>query len=74
MYLDDVEPVLREGMDFLRDDGRAIGCYANRYMNVVAADGTATEKSYGMSWWEKPSRAERWAECNPTMCGFLARR
>jgi aldoxime dehydratase len=32
MYLDDVEPVLREGMDFLRDDGRSIGCFANRYM------------------------------------------
>jgi len=43
MYIEDVEPVLREGMDFLRDDGRAIGCYANRYMTVVAADGTATK-------------------------------
>ena len=31
MYLEDVEPVLRAGMDFLRDDGRAIGCFANRY-------------------------------------------
>lgn len=29
LYLDDVEPVLREGMDFLRDDGLGIGCYAN---------------------------------------------
>ena len=35
MYLDDVEPVLREGMDFLRDDGRSIGCFANRYMTVL---------------------------------------
>ena len=30
MYLGDVEPVLREGIDFLRDQGRSIGCYANR--------------------------------------------
>jgi aldoxime dehydratase len=30
MSLDDVEPDLREGMEFLRDDGRSIGCYANR--------------------------------------------
>lgn len=29
MYLEDVEPVLREGMDFLRDQGTSIGCYAN---------------------------------------------
>jgi aliphatic aldoxime dehydratase len=34
MYLEDVEPVLREGMDFLREHGRSIGCYANRYMAV----------------------------------------
>jgi aldoxime dehydratase len=66
MYLEDVEPVLREGMDFLRDDGRAIGCYANRYMGVVAADGAATEKSYGMSWWKSLAALERWAESHPT--------
>jgi aldoxime dehydratase len=66
MYLEDVEPVLREGMNFLRDDGRSIGCYANRYMNVVAADGTATEKSYGMSWWKSLAALERWAESHPT--------
>jgi aldoxime dehydratase len=37
LYLGDVEPVLPEGMDFLRDDGRSIGCYANRYMTVLGA-------------------------------------
>jgi aldoxime dehydratase len=66
MYLEDVEPVLREGMDFLRDDGRSIGCYANRYMNVVAPDGAETEKSYGMSWWKSLAALERWAESHPT--------
>jgi aldoxime dehydratase len=66
MYLEDVEPVLREGMDFLRDDGRAIGCYANRYMSVVATDGAATQKSYGMSWWKSLAALERWAESHPT--------
>jgi aldoxime dehydratase len=66
MYLDDVEPVLREGMEFLRDDGRSIGCYANRYMSVVAPDGATTEKSYGMSWWKSLAALERWAESHPT--------
>ena len=66
MYLGDVEPVLREGMDFLRDQGRSIGCYANRYMTVVGRDGAATEKSYGMSWWKSLSALERWAESHPT--------
>jgi aldoxime dehydratase len=66
LYLDDVEPVLREGMDFLRDDGLAIGCYANRYMGVLSADGSASEKSYGQSWWKSLAALERWAESHPT--------
>jgi aldoxime dehydratase len=66
LYLDDVEPVLREGMDFLRDDGLGIGCYANRYMRVLAADGDASEKSYGQSWWKSLAALERWAESHPT--------
>jgi aldoxime dehydratase len=66
MYLDDVEPVLREGMDFLRDEGLAIGCYANRYMRVVGSDGTPIEKSYGQSWWRSLAALERWAESHPT--------
>jgi len=66
MYLEDVEPVLREGMDFLRDEGVPIGCYANRYMQMVDADGRPTEKSYGQSWWKSLAALERWAESHPT--------
>jgi aldoxime dehydratase len=66
MYIEDVEPVLREGMDFLRDEGVAIGCYANRYMRVLGSDGQASEKSYGQSWWKSLAALERWAESHPT--------
>jgi aldoxime dehydratase len=66
MYLEDVEPVLREGMEFLRDQGLAIGCFANRYMTVLDSDGRPTEKSYGMSWWKSLAALERWAESHPT--------
>jgi aldoxime dehydratase len=66
LYLDDVEPVLREGMDFLRDEGVGIGCYANRYMRLLGADGSPTEKSYGQSWWKSLAALERWAESHPT--------
>jgi aldoxime dehydratase len=45
LYLDEVEPVLREGMDFLRDDGLRIGCYANRYMRVLGAGGRRPRSS-----------------------------
>jgi len=66
MYQRDVEPVLRAGMEFLRDEGMAIGCFANRYVNVETAEGGATEKSYGMSWWRSLAALERWAESHPT--------
>ncbi|QDP26724.1 phenylacetaldoxime dehydratase family protein [Bradyrhizobium cosmicum] len=66
LYLDDVEPVLREGMDFLREDGLVIGCYANRYMQVLAAGSRASERSYGQSWWKSLAALERWAESHPT--------
>jgi aldoxime dehydratase len=66
MYLDDVEPALRAGMEFLRDEGRSIGCFANRYMTVLDRDGQPTEKTYGMSWWKSLAALERWAESHPT--------
>jgi aldoxime dehydratase len=66
MYLRDVEPVLRAGMDFLRDHGRSIGCLGNRYSSVEDAAGHSMEKSYGMSWWKSLAALERWAESHPT--------
>ena len=66
MYVRDVEPVLHAGMDFLRDQGLPIGCYANRYLHVEGRDGAPTEKSYGMSWWKSLAALERWAEAHPT--------
>lgn len=66
MYLEDVEPVLRAGMDFLRDDGLSVGCYANRYVRVVGEDGTELDKSWGMSWWRSLEDLETWSESHPT--------
>ena len=66
MYLEDVEPVLRAGMDFLRDQGRAIGCYANRYATVESVQGVSAQRSYAMSWWKSLAALERWAESHPT--------
>ncbi|HEY3471616.1 MAG TPA: phenylacetaldoxime dehydratase family protein [Amycolatopsis sp.] len=66
MYLAEVEPVLRAGMDFLRDDGRSVGCYANRYLRVLAEDGGETDKTFGLSWWRSLEDLETWAESHPT--------
>jgi aldoxime dehydratase len=66
VYLEEIEPILREGMDFLRDNGGPIGCIANRYMTHVDLEFEATEKSFGMSWWESLGHLERWSESHPT--------
>lgn len=66
MYLDEVEPSLRTGMDFLRDEGRTIGCYDNRYLRVLDDDGAALDKSFGMSWWHSMAELDDWAREHPT--------
>jgi len=66
LYLDEIEPVLRAGMDFLRDQGDDCGCYINRYMRIVGLDGTPDEKSFGWSYWRSLADMECWAEDHPT--------
>ena len=74
MYLDDVEPVLRAGMDFLRDEGLSIGCFANRYMTVLDRAGQPTEKSLRHELVESLAALERWAESHPTHVEYFRRR
>ena len=66
MYLQEIEPILREAMDYLRDSGLPIGCYCNRYMTVVDGKGHDTEKSFGMGFFRSLGELERWSESHPT--------
>lgn len=66
LYLAEMEPVLREGMDYLRDAGLPIGCYSNRYLRVLGEDGRPVEKSYGLGCFRSLAELERWSESHPT--------
>ncbi|OUM01163.1 phenylacetaldoxime dehydratase family protein [Variovorax sp. JS1663] len=66
LYLEEMEPVLHEGMDFLRDQGLGIGCYSNRYMQHLDPTGAPLQKSFGLSFWRSLADMERWAESHPT--------
>lgn len=66
MYFTDVEPHLVAGMRFLRDEGRAIGCYSNRFVRMTDRAGQPIEKTYSVSLWRDLSDLERWAESHPT--------
>lgn len=66
LYLEQIEPTLRAGMDFLRDNGREVGCYSNRYVQFIDLDGKPVEKSFGLGHWRSLDQLERWAEAHPT--------
>ncbi|HKS45826.1 MAG TPA: phenylacetaldoxime dehydratase family protein [Amycolatopsis sp.] len=66
MYLEDIEPTLRAGMEFLRDDGLSVGCFANRYVRLLGEDGNPVDKTFGMSWWRTLEDLDTWAREHPT--------
>jgi aldoxime dehydratase len=66
LYLKDMEPTLRTGMDFLHNTGWNIGCYSNRYMQHIGRDGQIIEKSFGLSYWRSLSDLEEWSKSHPT--------
>jgi aldoxime dehydratase len=65
-YLEDIEPRLREGMEFLRDDGAGVGCWSNRYLTVLDDDGAPAERTFGLGWWRSMADLERWSESHPS--------
>lgn len=66
MYLDEVEPTLRAGMDYLTNEGTEIGCIANRYARVLDDSGQEVDQSCGLSWWRSMAELDAWAKDHPT--------
>lgn len=65
-YLQQVEPVLHQGMDFLRDDGDSIGCLSCRYMQVIDEKGESKQQSFGLAHFTELEKLETWARTHPT--------
>ena len=65
-WFERIQPVLLEGMDFLRDQGLEVGCYNNRYCYHLDANGNLEERGFGVSLWRSLSKLESWAESHPT--------
>jgi aldoxime dehydratase len=66
VWYEDIEPVLHQGMNFLRDDGLEVGCYVNRYCHHMDEDGNRQEKGFGVSLWNSLADLEHWGESHPT--------
>ncbi|WP_282605076.1 phenylacetaldoxime dehydratase family protein [Pelagibius sp. Alg239-R121] len=65
-YYADVEPVLRKGMAFLRDEGEEVNCLDCRYMAFVDDTGSATDHTFGLAYFRSLADLERWSEHHPT--------
>ncbi|MET4165087.1 MULTISPECIES: aliphatic aldoxime dehydratase [Gordonia] len=66
LYLDEIQPTLQAGMDFLRDNGADVGCYSNRLVQNIDLDGNPVDETYNIGHWRSLEKLERWAESHPT--------
>lgn len=65
-YYSDVEPALKAGMGFLRDEGKEVGCFDCRYMTFVDETGQVTDQTYGLAYFRSLEDLEKWAEHHPS--------
>ncbi|CCB63713.1 phenylacetaldoxime dehydratase family protein [Hyphomicrobium sp. MC1] len=65
-WYEEIEPVLHEGMNYLRDDGLEVGCYCNRYLHHMDENGNKTERGFGYSLWRSVSVLETWGATHQT--------
>ena len=70
-YLERVKPALDRGMIFIRDEGKSVGCYFNRYMDIVATAGIA-DKTFSLSAWHSLKDLETWVKTESHLEIFAA--
>ncbi|KAH7379593.1 phenylacetaldoxime dehydratase [Pyrenochaeta sp. MPI-SDFR-AT-0127] len=68
LYLETMHPVLIEGMNFLRDNGHEIGCYANNLWDVVNPESHKAdlEKTFGLGFFDDLKSLEYWSKSHQT--------
>ena len=68
LYLNTMHPVLMEGMRFLRDEGREIGCYAMNLWDVVDSRSFSAnrERTFGLGYFDDLASLEYWSKSHQT--------
>jgi aldoxime dehydratase len=65
-YLERVEPNLRRGMDFLRDQGGDVGCFRQPLPDPARRGGPSHREDLRAGVVAHAGRPERWSESHPT--------
>ncbi|MDE0154955.1 MAG: phenylacetaldoxime dehydratase family protein [Gammaproteobacteria bacterium] len=66
LYLNDVHPVLLEGMNFIRDNPLETGCISCRFMDELNGSGEKQSKTFGMAYFLTMAHLESWVRSHPT--------
>ncbi|ORY04977.1 aldoxime dehydratase [Clohesyomyces aquaticus] len=68
LYLETMHPVLIQGMNFLRDEGRKIGCYDMNLWDVVDSKtyDTNRERTFGLGYFDDLVSLEYWSKSHKT--------
>ncbi|KAL6708389.1 hypothetical protein ACN47E_002652 [Coniothyrium glycines] len=68
LYLETMHPVLVKGMEFLRDEGREVGCYTMNLWDVVDPNTHAAnrERTFGLGFFDDLASLEYWSKSHKT--------
>ncbi|KAK7227804.1 hypothetical protein V2G26_015807 [Clonostachys chloroleuca] len=73
LYLKMMRPALQAGMDFLHDHGDEVGCYSNRFMDIVGPKGEiGKDRSFGLGYFDDLASLEAWSKSHPTHVNIFA--
>lgn len=75
LYLKTMHPVLIKGMEFLTHEGSAVGCFSNRFMEVVNIDESSypTDKTFGLGYFDDMASLEGWSKQHKTHLDIFGR-
>ncbi|KAF4539563.1 Phenylacetaldoxime dehydratase [Lasiodiplodia theobromae] len=75
LYLETIHPVLVKGMDFLRDEGRSIGCHSCRFVDELdlGDERKETERTFGFAFFEDMESLEKWSKSHRTHLDIFGR-
>lgn len=73
VFHQEIEPLLREGMIYLRDNPAETGCYSCRHMTHTTSDGVPLQRGFATAHFDSLTRLEDWAESHPTHLKIFGR-
>jgi len=73
VYEAELEPSVREGMRYLRDNPAESGCLSCRHMDETSASGSRIPRAFAVAHFDSLTRLEDWSESHPTHLRIFGR-